>query len=217
MEEKLSHVSAKPGIYLFKDEKNRVLYVGKAKNLKNRLRSYFQRSAALDERKAAMMRSVADFEFTVTGNELEAFVLEANLIKQYRPRYNILLRDDKSYPYLKLTVNETWPRLEVVRRIQKDGAKYFGPYVPSGAMWEILSFIRNHFTIRTCSYSLEKRMRPCIQHQIKKCIAPCGGKVDRDEYMGMVNEVRLLLEGKNKGLLDMLEKKMKRLSEEMRY
>ncbi len=217
MEEKLSHVPAKPGIYLFKDEKNRVLYVGKAKNLKNRLRSYFQLSAALDERKAAMLRSVADFEFTVTGNELEAFVFEANLIKQYRPRYNILLRDDKSYPYLKLTVNETWPRLEVVRRIQKDGAKYFGPYVPSGAMWEILSFIRNHFTIRTCSYSLEKRMRPCIQHQIKKCIAPCGGKVDRDEYMGMVNEVRLLLEGKNKGLLDMLEKKMKRLSEEMRY
>lgn len=217
MEDKLNRVPAKPGIYLFKGEKNRVLYVGKAKNLKNRLRSYFQRSAALDERKAAMMRSVEDFEFTVTGNELEAFVLEANLIKQYRPRYNILLRDDKSYPYLKLTVNETWPRLEVVRRIHKDGAKYFGPYVPSGAMWEILSFIRNNFTIRTCSYSLEKRMRPCIQHQIKKCVAPCGGKADRDEYMGMVNEVRLLLEGKNKGLLDMLDKKMKRLSDEMRY
>ncbi len=217
MEEKLSHVPAKPGIYIFRDEKSRVLYVGKAKSLKNRLRSYFQRSVALDERKAARVRSVRDFEFTVTGNELEAVVLEANLIKQYRPRYNILLRDDKSYPYLKLTVNETWPRLEVVRRVQKDGAKYFGPYVPSGPMWEILSFIRNNFTIRTCSYSLEKRMRPCIQHQIKKCIAPCGGKVDHDEYMGMVNEVRLLLEGKNKGLLDMLEKKMRGLSDEMRY
>ncbi len=217
MEERLSSVPVKPGIYLFKDEKNRVLYVGKAKNLRNRLRSYFQRSAALDERKAAMVKSVKDFEYTVTGNELEAFVLEANLIKQYRPRYNVLLRDDKSYPYLKLTVNETWPRIEVVRRVQKDGAKYFGPYVPSGAMWEILSFIRNNFTIRTCRYSLEKRMRPCIQHQIGKCIAPCGGKVDHAEYMGMVNEVRLLLEGKNKGLLDMLEKKMKRLSDEMRY
>src|SRR5512135_770779 len=217
MEEKLSRVPAEPGIYLFKDDKNRVLYVGKAKNLRNRLRSYFQRSATLDERKAAMVRSVRDFEYTVTGNELEAFVLEANLIKQYRPRYNVLLRDDKSYPYLKLTVNETWPRLEVVRRVQKDGARYFGPYVPSGAMWEILSFIRNNFTIRTCRYSLEKRMRPCIQHQIKKCIAPCGGKVDHDEYMGMVNEVRLLLEGKNKGLLDMLQKKMKGLSDDMRY
>ncbi len=217
MDEKLSRVPAVPGIYIFKDEKNRVLYIGKAKNLRNRLRSYFQRSAALDERKAAMVRSVVDFEYTVTENELEAFVLEANLIKQHRPRYNILLRDDKSYPYLKLTVNETWPRLEVVRRVQKDGAKYFGPYVPSGAMWEILSFIRNNFTIRTCKYSLEKRMRPCVQHQIKKCAAPCGGKVDHAEYMGMVNEVKLLLEGRNKGLLDMLEKKMKHLSDEMRY
>lgn len=217
MEEKLSGVPAKPGIYIFKDEKNRVLYVGKAKNLRTRLRSYFQKSAALDERKAAMVKSVEDLEYTVTGNELEAFVLEANLIKQHRPRYNVLLRDDKSYPYLKLTVNETWPRLEVVRRVRKDGAKYFGPYVPSGPMWEILSFIRNNFTIRTCGYSLEKRMRPCIQYQIGKCIAPCGGKVDHDEYMGTVNEVRLLLEGKNKGLLDMLDKKMKRLSEEMRY
>ena len=215
--EKISRVPARPGIYIFKGEKNRVLYVGKAKNLRNRLRSYFQKSAALDERKAAMVRSVEDFEYTITGNELEAFILEANLIKQYRPRYNVLLRDDKSYPYLKLTVNETWPRLEVVRRVQKDGARYFGPYVPSGAMWEILSFIRNNFTIRTCRYSLEKRMRPCIQHQIGKCIAPCGGKVDHDEYMGMVHEVRLLLEGKNKGLLDMLEKKMKVLSDEMRY
>ncbi len=217
MDEKLSRVPAGPGIYIFKDEKNKVLYIGKAKNLRSRLRSYFQKSASLDERKAAMVRSVADFEYTVTGNELEAFVLEANLIKQHRPRYNILLRDDKSYPYLKLTVNETWPRLEVVRRAQKDGAKYFGPYVPSGAMWEILSFIRNNFSIPTCKYSLDKRMRPCMQHQIKKCIAPCGGKVDRAEYLGMVNEVRLLLEGKNKGLLDMLEKKMKRLSEETRY
>ncbi|HSB31992.1 MAG TPA: excinuclease ABC subunit UvrC [Candidatus Sulfobium mesophilum] len=217
MDEKLSRVPAGPGIYIFKDGQSRVLYIGKAKNLRTRLRSYFQRSAALDERKAAMVRGVADFEYTVTGNELEAFVLEANLIKQHRPRYNILLRDDKSYPYLKLTVNEMWPRLEVVRRIQKDGAKYFGPYVPSGAMWEILSFIRTNFTVRTCKYTLEKRMRPCIQYQIKKCIAPCGGKVDHAEYMGMVNEVKLLLEGRNKGLLDMLEKKMKRLSDEMRY
>ena len=208
---------AKPGVYLFKDEKGRILYVGKARDLKNRLRSYFQKSAALDERKAAMVRSVRDFEYTVTENELEAFVLEANLIKQFRPKYNILLRDDKSYPYLKLTVNETWPRLEVVRRVQKDGARYFGPYVPAGAMWEILSFIRNNFNIRTCKYSLEKRMRPCIQHQIRRCNAPCGGNVDHGEYMQMIDEVRLLLEGRNKGLLGVLEKRMTRLSAEMKY
>ncbi|MDA8241778.1 MAG: excinuclease ABC subunit UvrC [Nitrospiraceae bacterium] len=217
IQDKLARVPAKPGVYFFKDEKGRILYVGKARDLKNRLRSYFQKSAALDERKAAMVRSVRDFEYTVTENELEAFVLEANLIKQFRPRYNILLRDDKSYPYLKLTVNETWPRLEVVRRVQKDGARYFGPYVPAGAMWEILSFIRNNFNIRTCKYSLEKRMRPCIQHQIKRCIAPCGGHVDHDEYMQMIDEVRLLLEGRNSGLLNVLEKKMRRLSAEMKY
>lgn len=217
MQEKLASVPERSGVYLFKDEKNRILYVGKAKDIKNRLRSYFQKSAALDERKTAMMRSVRDFEYTVTANELEAFLLEANLIKQFRPRYNILLRDDKSYPYLKLTLQETWPRLEVVRRVRKDGARYFGPYVPSGGMWEILSFIRNNFNIRTCSYSLEKRMRPCIQHQIKRCIAPCNGKVDHAEYMQMIEEVRLLLEGRNRGLLGMLEKKMKRLSGEMKY
>ncbi|MDA8433504.1 MAG: excinuclease ABC subunit UvrC, partial [Nitrospiraceae bacterium] len=181
------------------------------------LGSCCHKSAALDERKSAMMRGVRDFEYTVTANELEAFVLEANLIKQFRPRYNILLRDDKSYPYLKLTVNETWPRLEVVRKVRKDGARYFGPYVPSGAMWEILSFIRNNFTIRTCGYSLEKRMRPCIQHQIKRCSAPCSGAVDRAEYLQAVEEVKLLLEGRNKGLLSVLEKKMKRLSAEMQY
>jgi len=217
MEEKLSRVPARPGVYLFRDDKNRPLYVGKAKDLRNRLRSYFRKSAALDERKASMVRSAKDFEYTVTGNELEAFVLEANLIKQYHPRYNILLRDDKSYPYLKLTINETWPRLEVVRKVQKDGARYFGPYVPSGAMWEILSFIRNNFTIRSCKYSLEKKMRPCIQHQIRRCIAPCSGKVDHAEYMKMVEEVRLLLEGKNRKLIERLEKRMKRLSERMLY
>jgi len=215
--EKLSRVPGKPGVYLFKDEKNSVLYVGKAKGLRNRLRSYFQKASALDERKRSMMKDVGDFEYTVTGNELEAFVLEANLIKQYRPRYNILLRDDKSYPYLRLTVDEKWPCLEVVRRIQKDGSKYYGPYVPSGPMWEILSFIRNHFPIRSCKYSLEKRMRACMQYQIKRCSAPCDGKISHGEYVRMVNEVKLLLEGKNKRLMESLQRTMERLSEEMRY
>jgi len=217
MQEKLSTVPGKPGVYVFKDKNNKVLYVGKAKGLRDRLRSYFQKSSSLDERKSSMMRSVRDFEYTVTENELEALVLEANLIKQYRPRFNVLLRDDKNYPYIKLTVNEKWPRLEVVRRIKKDGAKYFGPYVPSGAMWNILSFIRNNFHIPTCKHPLEKKMRPCIQHQIKKCIAPCAGLVDHNEYLNTINEISLLLEGKNKRLLDALKKKMKRFSEEMRY
>jgi excinuclease ABC subunit C len=217
LQEKLASVPEKPGVYLFEDEFHKVLYVGKAKALRNRLRSYFQKSSGLDQRKSTMVGSACDFEFTVTGNELEALVLEANLIKQHRPRYNVLLRDDKSYPYLKLTVNEKWPRLLVVRKIQKDGARYFGPYVPSGPMWSTLIFIRNNFLLPTCKYTLEKRMRPCIQHQIKKCIAPCTGEVDHKEYLRMVQDIILLLSGKNKGLLASLEKKMQRLSEEMRY
>jgi len=217
MHEIPAKIPVKPGVYLFKDDQGKILYVGKAKVLKNRVRSYFQKAAGLDERKSAMMKSVADFEFTVTDNELEALILEANLIKQHKPRYNILLRDDKSYPYLKLTLNETWPRLEVARRIQKGNARYFGPYVPAGAMWETLSFIRNHYHIPNCRYSLEKRMRPCIQFQIRKCIGPCSGEVDHAEYMQMIREIELLLEGKNKKLIESLERKMTLLSEEMRF
>ncbi len=213
---KLRSVPRKPGVYLFKDDKDRILYVGKARELVNRIRSYFQKSSALDPRKSAMMKAVRDFEYVVTGNELEALVLEANYIKQYRPRFNVLLRDDKSYPYLKLT-DERWPRLEVVRRIERDGARYFGPYVPSGPMWNFLSFVRNHYHIRTCGYSLEKRIRPCIQYQIKKCAGPCAGHIRHADYMAMIREVRLLLEGRNKGLLEELGSRMKKLSDEMKY
>ncbi|MHB8882914.1 MAG: excinuclease ABC subunit UvrC [Thermodesulfovibrionales bacterium] len=217
MLEKLADIPERPGIYLFRDAGGRVLYVGKAKGLKTRVRSYFQKSSSLDARKTAMVALVRDCEYTVTSNELEAFILEATLIKQYRPRYNILLRDDKSYPYLRLTLSEKWPRLDVVRRIRKDGSKYFGPYVPSGGMWELLSFIRKTFRIPTCSYSLDKRMRPCIQHQINKCIAPCGGAVDHELYMRTILEIRLILEGKNKKLIGQLEKQMAAYSQEMRY
>ncbi len=215
--DKLSSVPDKPGVYLFRDSRQKVLYVGKAKGLKSRLRSYFQKSPGLDERKAAMVKSIHDFEFTVTGNELEALVLEANLIKQFRPRFNVLLRDDKNYPYLRLTVQEQWPRLEVVRRVKKDGARYYGPYIPSSIMWSLLSFIRNTFRIPNCRHALDKRMRPCIQHQIGKCSAPCAGQVDRDDYLAMIREIRLLLEGKNRGLLDELTERMQQLSDEMRF
>ncbi|MEW6109296.1 MAG: excinuclease ABC subunit UvrC [Nitrospirota bacterium] len=215
--EKITTLPVKPGVYVFRDRNDKILYIGKAGQLKNRIKSYFRKSSGLDVRKAAMIGSVDDFEYTVTGNELEALILEANLIKQYRPRYNILLRDDKSYPYLKLTLNEKWPRLEVVRRIKEDGAKYYGPYVPSGAMWSTLSFIRDNFRIPTCKYSLDRRMRPCIQHQIKKCLAPCTGLIDHDEYMKIIDEIRLFLEGKNRKLIGSLEKKMKSLSDSMKY
>lgn len=217
MLEKLSSAPSKPGVYIFKTAKERVLYVGKAKDLRNRLRSYFQKSSKLDPRKTAMMRDVRDFTYVVTDNELEALVLEANLIKQYKPRFNVILRDDKNYPYLKLTVNEEWPRLEVVRRIKKDDALYFGPYVPAGSMWETLAFIRRNFQIRDCRYPLDKPRRPCIQHQMGRCLAPCAGLISREEYLKLIEEVRLFLSGEKKDLIEGLEKKMLRLSEETRF
>ena len=217
MIEKLSLIPPRPGVYLLKGAKEDVLYVGKAKNLRSRLKSYFQKSAALDSRKFSMVKNIKDFSYVVTGNELEALVLEANMIKQYKPRFNIILRDDKNYPYLKLTVNEEWPRLEVVRRIKKDGALYFGPYVPARSMWEAVVFIRRNFPIRPCKYSLDRPMRPCIQRQMGKCPAPCGGLIGKKEYMRIVEDVRLFLQGEKKELLDELEKRMEKFSEELRF
>lgn len=217
MLEKLSLVPPRPGVYMLKGAKEDVLYVGKAKNLRNRLRSYFRKSAELDARKTSMMRNVRDISYVVTNNELEALVLEANLIKQHKPRFNVILRDDKNYPYLKLTINEEWPRLEVVRRIKKDGALYFGPYVPARGMWEAVAFIRRNFLLRPCKYLLDKPMRPCIQRQMGKCPAPCGGLISKEEYMRIVEDVKLFLQGEKKELLDELEKRMERFSEELRF
>jgi excinuclease ABC subunit C len=213
----LSQVPKKPGVYIFKDPKERVLYVGKAKNLRNRLRSYFHESANLDRRKAAMVRQVKDFSFIVTGNELEALILEANLIKQYKPKFNIILRDDKNYPYVKITTAEEWPRIEVVRKIKNDNNLYFGPYVPSQAMWEALAFIRRNFLIRTCGYNLDKPMRPCVQYQMKRCPAPCAGLISKKEYMKIISEVILFLKGEKKELIAKLEAYMQRLSDEMKF
>ncbi len=214
---KISQTPAKPGVYLFKGQNERVLYVGKAKNLKNRLKTYFQRPQTLDARKASMLKLVTDFSYIITENELEALVLEANLIKQFKPRFNVVLRDDKNYPYLKLTVQEEWPRLEVVRKIEKDGSLYFGPYVPAQSMWDTLAFIRRNFPIRTCTYSLDKPIRPCIQFQIGRCSGPCAGAISGDEYGRIVEEVRLFLSGERNELLGNLEQKMLKLSDEMKF
>lgn len=217
MKDKLFHVPKKPGVYIFKDRRDRVLYVGKAKNLKNRLRTYFQKPDGLDMRKASMSKLIKDFSYIITGNELEALILEASLIKQYKPRFNVILRDDKSYPYLKLTVREEWPKLEVTRRIVKDGSLFFGPYVPSRSMWEALSFIKKNFPVRPCRYALDKIARPCIQYQMGRCNAPCAGLISRDEYMKIVDEVRLFLKGEKGELLGKLQKNMAMLSDELKF
>jgi excinuclease ABC subunit C len=217
LEQKISKIPVKSGVYIFKDPKNKILYVGKAKNLRNRLSSYFRKKAALDPRKSAMMKLVSDFTYVLTESELEALVLEANLIKQYKPPFNVVLRDDKNYPYLKLTVQEEWPRLEVVRKIVKDGSIYFGPYVPAQSMWDALAFIRRNFPLRTCAHILDKPTRPCIQYQIDRCPAPCDRKIHRNDYMKIVEEVRLFLSGQKTELLKGLEEKMDKLSQCLKF
>ncbi|MEK6527674.1 MAG: excinuclease ABC subunit UvrC [Nitrospirota bacterium] len=221
IKKKLKYVPSSPGIYIMKGTKEKVIYVGKAKNLRNRLRSYFVKSASPDARKLKMIKEIRDFEYIVTQNELEALVLEANFIKRSKPRYNIILRDDKNYPYLRLTSNEDWPRLEVVRKYEKDGSVYFGPYIPAGAMWEMLKFIRRNFPLRTCKYNLKKPIRPCLQHQIKRCLAPCAetlrAQEDKNRYSETVNEVKRFLHGEKKTLLFNLSKKMQELSGKMQF
>jgi len=215
--EKVSSVPGKPGVYIFTGPKEKVLYVGKAVNLRSRVRSYFQKAGDLDRRKQAMVRDIRDLKYIATDSELEALALEANLIKQYKPKFNVILRDDKNYPYLRLTVNEEWPRLEVVRKVKKDGAMYFGPYVPSSSMHEALDFIRRNFGVRPCRYSLDRPLRPCIQHQMGRCPAPCAGLISREEYMREVEDVIMFLKGKRKDLLGELEEKMMRYSAAERY
>lgn len=218
---KLSHLPSEPGIYIMKGAGERVLYVGKAKNLKNRLRSYFRKSSSLDSRKVKMVEEIRDFEYIVTKNEFEALILESNFIKRFKPPYNIILRDDKNYPYIKLTVNEQWPRIEVVRKTKRDSALYFGPYVPAGAMWEMLDFIRRNFPVRMCRYNLEKPFRPCVQHQMGRCLAPCAEALRspeaRTRYMETVDEVTAFIRGEKKELLQSLRNRMARCAGELQY
>ncbi|MCX8070503.1 MAG: excinuclease ABC subunit UvrC, partial [Thermodesulfovibrionales bacterium] len=213
----ISNIPPLPGVYIFKAKGDNVLYIGKAKNLKNRLKSYFNNTSSLDNRKLSMMKLVKDFNWIVTESELEALILESNLIKQHKPRFNIILRDDKSYPYLKITMNEKWPKVEVTRRLSNDGAIYFGPYAPAQAMWEALSIIRRHFLIRKCRHSLDKPMRPCIQHQMKRCLAPCAGFITQEQYLSHVEDVRLFLNGESSKLLNSYKEKMNNYAEQLMF
>ncbi|MBF0520898.1 MAG: excinuclease ABC subunit UvrC [Nitrospirae bacterium] len=217
MPEKLKTVAAAPGVYMFKTEKESILYVGKARILRNRLRSYFNASIKTDLRKSALVREAHDFTFIVTESEVEALALEANLIKQHRPKYNIILKDDKNYPYLKVTVTEMWPKIDVVRRVHNDGNVYTGPYVSSKSMRETLDFIRKNFPLRTCNYRLESITRPCIDYQMGFCSAPCVGLINKDDYMEHVKEVIEFLNGKRQSLLDKLTEKMDRYSDSLQY
>jgi excinuclease ABC subunit C len=218
LEDKVDRLPARPGVYLYKDAKGQIIYVGKAASLKSRVRSYFQESRAPDPKTDALVGQIRDLEYIVTGNELEALILESNLVKKHRPRYNIILRDDKHYPFLKLTTNEEYPRLVVARRVQQDGAAYFGPFYPATAMRETLRLVRQLFPLRTCRIKIDgKRSRPCLQYYIHRCNAPCTGWESREGYAGTVADVERFLEGKNDGLAQELTTQMESAAEELKF
>lgn len=220
--DKLKNIPTKPGIYEFKDSEGEILYVGKAKNLRNRVRQYFQKSKNLDPKTQSMLGKVDNIETIVTDSEIEALILEANLIKKYKPKYNILLRDDKSYPYIVIT-NEPYPRIFVTRRIVKDGSRYFGPFTDVKHMRTSLKMIRDIFKVRSCNYHIDedtirkKKIRVCLDFHIKKCDGPCEGFVTKEIYNKMIEEVAQILRGKSTSLIGELEKKMYELSEHMEF
>ncbi|MGE0474618.1 MAG: excinuclease ABC subunit UvrC [Nitrospirales bacterium] len=211
---KLAHVPKRPGVYLFKDAHGDIVYIGKAAILADRVRSYFQKGADLSPKIRALVAQVADLETLVTKSELEALILESNLIKRHRPRFNVVLRDDKQYPYLRLPIQDDFPRLSIVRRVQPDKALYFGPYVPTGAMRETLKVIRKVFPLATCNIEIDGMAdRACLEFEIKRCMAPCTGNQSQEEYHQIVQQVRWFLEGKDQELLTSLRESMNRLAE----
>src|SRR6478752_5474523 len=211
---KLDHLPDQPGVYLFRDKQGELLYIGKAAVLSHRVRSYFQKGADHTPKTALLVSHIADLETIVTRSELEALILESNLIKQHRPRFNVVLRDDKQYPYLRFPVKEPFPRLSIVRRVQKDGALYYGPYVPTGAMRETLKVIRKVFPLATCEIEINGRAeRACLEFEIKRCMAPCIGNQTKEDYHQIVKQVRMFLEGRDTELLDGLRAKMQSAAE----
>ena len=215
---KLAQLPDRPGVYLYKDGKGQIVYVGKAASLRSRVRSYFQESRARDAKTDALVGQIRDLECIVTGNELEALILESNLVKRHRPRYNIILRDDKHYPFLKLTTNEEYPRLVVARRVQRDGAAYFGPFYPATAMRETLRLVRQLFPLRTCRIKIDgKKSRPCLQYYIHRCNAPCTSLETKEGYDRTVREVGRFLGGKNDGLAQELTAQMEAAAGEEKF
>ncbi|WP_347490172.1 excinuclease ABC subunit UvrC [Desulfoscipio sp. XC116] len=209
MREKLAQLPESPGVYLFRDDGGQIIYVGKAVSLKHRVRSYFSAAAERNAKVRAMMERARDFEYITTDSEVEALILESNLIKEHRPRYNVYLKDDKSYPYIKLTVNEQFPRVFITRRVVKDGARYFGPYTRVGAVHETLRLLKRIFPLRTCKQRVPvPRSRPCLNQHIKRCLGPCCGLVTPEEYRRVVDGVLLFMEGKQEDLVRELRRRM---------
>ncbi|MEP7147397.1 MAG: excinuclease ABC subunit UvrC [Acidobacteriota bacterium] len=216
--QKLKSLPVAAGIYLHKNADGKILYVGKAKNLRNRVRQYFQSSRNQDAKTRRLVRAIADFEFIVVDNEVEALVLESNLIKKHKPRFNVLLKDDKSYPHLKLT-NEPFPKVVVTRRIERDGANYYGPFLPAALARKTLNLVNRAFQLRTCDIDINGKLpRPCLEYHLKRCLGPCvKGLCTQDEYQEAARDVKVLLEGKNKELAKDLQQRMWKFSDDGRF
>jgi excinuclease ABC subunit C len=218
LKKKADSFPAKPGVYIFKDRRGKSVYIGKAQSLRHRVRSYFQASAEAPIKQETMLGEAADIEFIITESELEALILENNLIKKEQPKYNVQLRDDKNFPYLQLTINEPYPRVQLVRRVKKEGALYFGPYIPASLARKTMRLIARHMQLRQCDLKLPgRRYTPCLDYQINRCLAPCAGLATEEEYAAAVEDVKLLLEGKNKELLQRLKLKMDKAAEEEKF
>ena len=214
----LSSTPTKPGVYIMKDAKASVLYVGKAANLRSRLRSYFSTGGEFSLKLHELMPRVADFEYIVTDSEAEALLLENNLIKRHQPRFNIRLKDDKNYPYLKIDVQQDWPRIEITRRAYDDGNRYFGPFASASSMRKTMALLKRLFPYRSCTKPITgKDARPCLEYHIHRCVAPCVGLVDRDQYHQVIDQVLLFLEGKHDTVLRELRAGMKTASEELQF
>ena len=215
IEEELKKLPKEPGVYLMKDKDDKIIYVGKAVNLKNRVSSYFRKTNKTD-RILKMVSLIDHFEYIVVGNEAEALILECNLIKENRPKYNVLLKDDKTYPYIKIDVKSDFPNVVITRRIINDGSKYFGPYANPGAAKEMVDFIKQKYKIRQCR-NFKSNTRPCLNYHIKRCLAPCVGLISKEDYRKQINEIIDLLDGKTDKILKDLKIQMNDASKKMNF
>jgi excinuclease ABC subunit C len=218
LEAELRALPAKPGVYLLKDKEGKVIYVGKAGNLKSRVRSYFGSPANLPSKIQRLVSNIQDLEFVITNSEQEALILECDTIKRYAPRFNASLKDNKTFPYLKINVKEDWPGVHVTRRVQKDGARYFGPFPSAGSVRKTLRLIKKIFPYRSCSKRIDgKDRRPCLDYHIHQCLGPCIGAVEKDEYHEVINQVILFLQGKQELILRELDSRMKAAAERLEF
>src|SRR4030042_1460558 len=218
LEQQLKALPAKPGVYLLKDEAGNTLYGGKAASLYHRVGSYFGSPYNLSPKVQRMVAKVRDFDFFITDSEQEAILLECNLIKKYRPRYNVRLKDDKSYPYLKIGLGEDWSRVYITRHLEKDGARYFGPFASAGSVRQTLGLLRKLFPFRSCKKTITGGdPRPCLEYHIHRCLGPCIGAVSKKEYQQVINQVILFLEGKQETVVRQLRRKMEAAAEKLEF